>query len=52
MPMSTRPTPADAQALADAKVVVVNGLKFEGWIDRLVKASGTKARDRRGGARA
>ena len=25
------------------QVVFVNGLGFEGWIDRLVKASGTKA---------
>jgi zinc/manganese transport system substrate-binding protein len=37
------PTPADARRLADAKVVFTNGLKFEGWIDRLVKSSGTKA---------
>jgi zinc/manganese transport system substrate-binding protein len=37
------PSPQDAKALADAKVVFTNGLKFEGWIDRLVKASGTKA---------
>jgi zinc/manganese transport system substrate-binding protein len=36
-------TPADAKNLAAAKVVFVNGLGFEGWIDRLVKASGTKA---------
>ncbi|MHB2165437.1 metal ABC transporter substrate-binding protein [Alsobacter sp. R-9] len=38
-----QPTPADAKALAGAKLVVVNGLGFEGWLDRLVKASGTKA---------
>jgi zinc/manganese transport system substrate-binding protein len=37
------PTPADARRLADAKVVVMNGLGFEGWMSRLVKASGTKA---------
>lgn len=37
------PTPADAKAVAEAKVVFVNGLGFEGWIPRLVKASGTKA---------
>jgi zinc/manganese transport system substrate-binding protein len=37
------PSPADAKKLADAKVVVVNGLGFEGWIERLVKASGSKA---------
>lgn len=37
------PTPADARQMAKAKVVFANGLKFEGWIDRLVKSSGTKA---------
>jgi zinc/manganese transport system substrate-binding protein len=37
------PTPADARRLASAKVVVANGLRFEGWIDRLVRSSGTKA---------
>jgi zinc/manganese transport system substrate-binding protein len=37
------PTPEDAKALAGADVVFVNGLAFEGWMDRLVKASGTKA---------
>jgi zinc/manganese transport system substrate-binding protein len=37
------PAPADAQRLAKAELIVVNGLGFEGWIDRLVKASGSKA---------
>jgi zinc/manganese transport system substrate-binding protein len=37
------PSPADAQRLAAADVVVVNGLGFEGWLDRLIAASGTKA---------
>ena len=37
------PSPADGKRLADAKLVLVNGLGFEGWIERLVKASGTKA---------
>ncbi len=37
------PSPADAKKVADAKVVIANGLGFEGWISRLVKASGTKA---------
>ena len=37
------PTPADARRLSEAKIVFTNGLKFEGWIDRLVKSSGTKA---------
>lgn len=34
------PTPADAKRLADAKLVVINGLGFEGWMDRLIKSSG------------
>ncbi|WP_332118049.1 metal ABC transporter substrate-binding protein [Azorhizobium caulinodans] len=38
-----QPTPNDAKKLAGAKVIFVNGLGFEGWMDRLVKASGTKA---------
>lgn len=37
------PSPNDARAVAAAKVVFANGLNFEGWIERLVKASGTKA---------
>jgi zinc/manganese transport system substrate-binding protein len=37
------PTPADGRRLTEAKVVFTNGMKFEGWIDRLVKSSGTKA---------
>lgn len=37
------PAPSDARTLADARLVVVNGLGLEGWIDRLIKASGTKA---------
>jgi zinc/manganese transport system substrate-binding protein len=37
------PSPADAKKVADARIVFVNGLGFEGWLDRLVKASGTKA---------
>ncbi|MGU9981046.1 metal ABC transporter solute-binding protein, Zn/Mn family [Phreatobacter sp. HK31-P] len=40
---SYAPTPADARALAAAKVVVVNGLGFEGWMSRLVRSSGTRA---------
>jgi len=33
------PTPADAQMVAAAQVVFVNGLGFEGWLDRLIEAS-------------
>ncbi|WAC29076.1 metal ABC transporter substrate-binding protein [Ancylobacter sp. SL191] len=38
-----QPAPADAKKVAAAKVVFVNGLGFEGWMNRLIKASGTKA---------
>ncbi len=34
-----QPTPADARAVSEARVLVVNGLQFEGWLDRLIDAS-------------
>ncbi len=34
------PTPRDARALGEAKVLVENGLNFESWMPRLVKTSG------------
>ncbi len=37
------PTPADARAVSEAKLVITNGLKFEGWMKRLVQASASKA---------
>jgi zinc/manganese transport system substrate-binding protein len=37
------PAPADARKVADAGVVFVNGLGYEGWMARLAKASGSKA---------
>lgn len=36
------PTPADARAIAAADVVFVNGLGLEGWMPRLIRASGYK----------
>jgi zinc/manganese transport system substrate-binding protein len=38
-----QPKPADAQKLGSARLIVENGLDLEGWIDRLIKTSGTKA---------
>lgn len=35
-----QPTPADARAVSGADILFVNGIAFEGWIDRLVQASG------------
>ena len=37
------PSPADAKRIADAKLVVVNGLGLEGWLPRLVQSAGGKA---------
>ena len=34
-----QPTPADARAVSEAEILVVNGLQFEGWLDRLIDAS-------------
>lgn len=34
------PRPADGRRLAQADLVVINGLGFEGWIERMVKVSG------------
>ena len=42
------PTPADAKKIADAKLIFINGLGFEGWLPRLVQSSGSKATDRDG----
>lgn len=41
-PHSFEPTPKDSQALAHADVVFVSGLGMEGWMDRLIAASGYK----------
>lgn len=35
-----QPTPQDARAVAGAEVLFVNGLEFEGWMERLVESSG------------
>ncbi len=39
-PHTFEPTPQDSQALAKADLVFVSGLGLEGWMDRLVSASG------------
>jgi zinc/manganese transport system substrate-binding protein len=38
-----QPTAADARAVAQARVVIVNGLAFDDWAYRLLRASGSKA---------
>src|SRR4051794_23648504 len=37
------PAPSDAQKIAAARLVVINGLGVEGWLPRLLQASGSKA---------
>jgi zinc/manganese transport system substrate-binding protein len=37
------PAPADAKKIADAKLVIVNGLGLEGWLSRLAQTAATKA---------
>ena len=37
------PTPADVKKVAKARVIVVNGLALEGWLNRLLEASGSRA---------
>lgn len=42
---SFEPTPRDARALGQARMLVRNGLGFEGWLPRLVEASGFSGLD-------
>jgi zinc/manganese transport system substrate-binding protein len=37
------PTPAHARTVAEANLIFVNGLGFEGWMTRLIKAAGSSA---------
>ena len=37
------PAPADARKIAEAKLLIVNGLGLEGWLPRLLQSSGGKA---------
>lgn len=37
------PTPADARLVAQADLLLVNGLTFEGWLQGLIESSGSRA---------
>ncbi|MGB0845039.1 MAG: metal ABC transporter solute-binding protein, Zn/Mn family, partial [Alphaproteobacteria bacterium] len=39
-----QPTPADARAINSAEVLVMNGLEFEGWLERLIEAAAFKGK--------
>ncbi|GBD17129.1 Manganese-binding lipoprotein MntA [bacterium HR26] len=43
-PHTYQPAPRDAQALAEAEVIFVNGLGLEGWLDDLIASAGSSAR--------
>jgi zinc/manganese transport system substrate-binding protein len=34
-----QPTPADARSVKEAEILFINGLEFEGWLERLVEAA-------------
>jgi len=38
------PSPSDARTIAQSKLLVINGLGLEGWLPRLLQASGSKAK--------
>src|SRR5512132_863466 len=38
------PTPADAKNLASSQILFINGLGFEGWVERLEKPSRFKGK--------
>ncbi len=37
------PAPSDAKRIANAKLLIINGVGLEGWLPRLVQSSGSKA---------
>lgn len=37
------PVPNDARLVANAQMILMNGLTLEGWLDELIENSGTKA---------
>ena len=39
-----QPSPADAKKIADAKLLIRNGLGLEGWFERFIAATGAKPR--------
>ncbi len=43
-PHTYEPRPADASLLSGADVIVTNGLHLEGWVDKLIRGAGTKAK--------
>jgi zinc/manganese transport system substrate-binding protein len=44
-PHTFQPSPDDVSVIASARIVVMNGLGYEGWVEQLIKQAGTP-RDR------
>lgn len=42
-PHTYEPRPSDAKLIAEADLILINGLEFEGWMLKLIENSGTKA---------
>jgi ABC-type Zn uptake system ZnuABC Zn-binding protein ZnuA len=42
-PHEYEPTPADAKSLANAQLIIINGVGLEAWLEKLIKNSDTKA---------
>lgn len=43
-PHTYEPTPGDAKSLADAQIIIVNGMKLEPWLDKIIQHSGHSAK--------
>jgi ABC-type Zn uptake system ZnuABC Zn-binding protein ZnuA len=42
-PHTYEPRPSDAKLIAEADLILINGLEFEGWMLKLIENSGSKA---------
>lgn len=40
------PTPSDIRKVNDAQLILINGFTFEGWLEKLIRSSGTKAKQK------
>src|SRR5205823_8939378 len=43
-PHDYEPTPGDGRAMASAKLVITNGIGYDGWADKLLSANPSKGR--------
>src|SRR5207302_1775096 len=43
--IATQPTPGDGRAIASARLVIVNGIGYDPWADKLLSANRASGRD-------